>query len=32
LLVQCIEAGKPVSARRTLVTPRLIARESTQRN
>jgi LacI family transcriptional regulator len=31
LLMECIEAKKPLSARRTLITPLLIVRESSQR-
>jgi LacI family transcriptional regulator len=31
LLVECIEAKKPVSTRRILIPPRLIVRESSQR-
>ena len=31
LLVECIEAKKPLPARRTLITPRLIVRESSRR-
>jgi LacI family transcriptional regulator len=31
LLVECIEAKNPLPARRTLITPRLIARESSRR-